>query len=282
MTTKKPKDAFGLQSPVGPEPIARTKGANARSFEDIQHAIANRDVIDDDDDEPQPELEEEIEEEDEFEEEIDYAAADPSNLDADVVNHRHGYRGRGRHEVVIYEAGNLLLRDDSWPATPTANQSESGMYSADFSIDGDSAVVLVRLVNVLKEQLGVLQPFVNAGPDGTTIPERCLPHLLRFLIRAAGPYFADHLEDDLDDEERRKLLDLVAITRLGSSAVREARELERARDEKLRSEEAAKVKKEEALQKRAEAEVEAEEKAERAAKIEAKLAELGDGDSAVT
>jgi hypothetical protein len=130
-------------------------------------------------------------------------------------------------EEILFEAADPLLAHGAWPMVDDA-AAVSGYRMADVKLDGDSAVVLVSVVNALHNTLGLVDDFARGSVEGAELKTSSLAHLLRFVVRAGGPLLLDLLAN-ADPVQKEELRELLEASRLGTSAVEQAREAERAR-----------------------------------------------------
>ena len=233
-------DGYGLQSPAALKTRKRLAGEAENAFEQLV-AKTEREPDEAVDDQP---------------------PAPPRRRKIDS----HG------HEI-LYEAGDRLAQPDAWPCVVNPEAEENGHHET--SLDGDSAVVLVDVVNLLQQHIGEQHAFTDTRPGGAAIvDEKRIPHLLRLIVRAAGPLLVAHIESGLDESAKAELRKLVGATLRGTSAVREAAERARVQREIEREKERAEAERQVKLRQRAEAAVAADEAAAHAARIEEKLAAI--------
>lgn len=164
-----------------------------------------------------------------------------------------------------------------WPMIATQHELLNGPTNSD--LDGDSHVVLVELLNVLKDVLGeeALAPFVTNDPQlrQTTLSINTTAHFARFVCRAAVPALVAKLKaEPLSEVEKGDLRYLINRSTHGSSVLRDeeekAAERERIANAKAKLEEERVAR----LQVRAVEELAADERAEQDAKLALKVAEL--------
>lgn len=245
MSKPKVHDGFGLQAPASTlKTRKREKGESENSFEQL--------VARDPDVAPDPEAPSEPDPEPE-----------PS-LGRGPKRDRQG-------DVVLFEAGDPLANPNAWPAVVEPKAAENG--HSEGGLDGDSAAVLVQVINALQQHLGEAHAFTDTLPAGqAVIKATTIPHLLRFIVRAAGPVLVALLEaGGLDGAEKDSLRRLIRVTKLGSSVVRDRDERERVRRTLEAAERAAATKRQAELRKKAEALVEKEETEAKEQRIAAKL-----------
>lgn len=184
---------------------------------------------------------------------------------------RRGPKRDRQGDTVLYEAGDPLANPNAWPAVVQPKAAENG--HSEGGLDGDSAVVLVNVINALQQHLGEAHAFADTIAGGqAVIKATTIPHLLRFIVRAAGPVLIALLEaGGLDAAEKSALRSLIKATKAGTSVVRERDERERIRRNAEAAERAARVKRQAELRAKAEALVAAEETEAKEKRIAEKL-----------